>query len=344
MPCILVTGGAGYIGSHACKALARAGYFPVVYDNLSEGHSWAAKWGPLVIGEISDRVLLRSTLREFRVQAVLHFAASAYVGESMRNPQKYFNNNVVNSLSLLDLMLEADVTRIVFSSSCATYGVPLQLPIPEYHPQSPINPYGASKLFVENVLRWYGEAYGLRSAILRYFNAAGADPEGELGEAHEPETHLIPLVIAAAQGKIPHVEVYGTDYDTPDGTAVRDYVHVTDLADAHVRALDRILNGSANIGINLGTGVGYSVKEVVAAVERISGRQVPVREGPRRPGDPGALVAAVGRGHEFLAWKPAHSDLETIVRTAWRWHTSAAAEEGGLPRIWSRQTVLTGED
>ena len=203
---------------------------------------------------------------------------------------------------------------------------PRQLPIPEDHPQSPINPYGASKLFVENVLRWYGEAYGLRSAILRYFNAAGADPDGELGEVHEPETHLIPLVIATAQGRIPHIEVFGTDYDTPDGTAVRDYIHVTDLAQAHVRALERILSGSASIGVNLGTGVGHSIREVVTAVERVSGSRVPVREAPRRPGDPGALIAAVGRGQELLAWEPALSDLDTIVGTAWKWHTG--------PRAW----------
>src|SRR5829696_8717635 len=316
---LLVTGGAGYIGSHTCKALSRAGYQPIVYDNLSEGHGWAVKWGPLVIGDLCDKKLLRETLSEFRVEGILHFAASAYVGESVREPRKYFRNNVVNSLALLDTALDVGVNTFVFSSSCATYGVPKKLPIIEDQLQQPINPYGASKLFVENILHWYGQAYGLRSATLRYFNAAGADPDGELGESHNPETHLIPLIIAAAQGKNAHVKVFGTDYDTPDGTAVRDYVHVTDLADAHVRAIDA-LQSDSDIRLNLGTGRGQSIREVIAAVSAVSGRAVPVVEAPRRPGDPAALVAAPGRAEAVLGWRPNYSDLHTIVETAWSWH------------------------
>lgn len=324
---VLVTGGAGYIGSHTCKALAQAGFRPVTYDNLSEGHGWTVKWGPLVIGEIADKALLRDTLEKFDIQAVLHFAASAYVGESVSHPRKYFQNNLVNSLALLDTMVDVGVSTLVFSSSCATYGVPTELPIAEDHPQDPINPYGASKRFVEDVLRWYGEAYGLRSATLRYFNAAGADPDGEIGESHDPETHLIPLVIAAAQGTIPHVQIFGTDYDTRDGTAVRDYVHVSDLADAHVRAMNALIDGASSMRLNLGTGRGHSIREVIAAVTKVSGRPIPVREAPRRAGDPAALVAAPGRAAAVLGWKPEHSSLSTIVETAWRWHESSQVHE-----------------
>jgi UDP-arabinose 4-epimerase len=317
---VLVTGGAGYIGSQTCKALAQANYHPITYDNLSEGHGWAVRWGPLVSGELSDRNLLRDTLGEFDIRAVLHFAAHAYVGESVLHPQKYFQNNLVNSLALLDTMLDAGVKTIVFSSSCATYGVPNELPVTEDHPQDPINPYGASKRFVEDVLRWYGEACGLRSATLRYFNAAGADPEGEIGESHDPETHLIPLVIAAARGALPHVQIFGTDYDTPDGTAVRDYIHVNDLADAHVRAMNALIQGAPSMRLNLGTGDGHSIREVITAVGEVSGRPIPVIEAPRRGGDPAALVAAPGRAQAVLRWKPRRSDLTTIVETAWHWH------------------------
>ena len=338
---VLITGGAGYIGSHTCKALAAAGHTPVVLDNLSAGHRWAVKWGPLVIGDIADRPLLRSTLSRFKIGAVIHFAAHAYVGESIEQPRKYFDNNVVGTLALLDAVLDAGVDKLVFSSSCATYGVPRQLPIAEDHPQDPINPYGASKLFVENILSWYERAYGLRYTNLRYFNAAGADPDGEIGEDHGPETHLVPLVIAAAQGSNAEIEIFGTDYDTADGTAVRDYVHVCDLAAAHVKALDRLLAGGASASINLGTGRGHSIRDVILAVEAVSRRAVPVIEGGRRPGDPPALIADPRLGQSLLGWKPLKSDLPTIVETAWAWHErqdrapvgSGARQEGARSEL-----------
>ncbi len=263
---VLVTGGAGYIGSHTAKALARDGFEPVVLDNLVTGHRSAVRWGPFVRGDVGDRGLVRRVIRDHRVEAVVHFAACAYVGESIQDPRKYFRNNVANTLALLDAMLDAGVDQIVFSSTCATYGVPDELPIGEDHPQRPVNPYGDSKLFVERMLGAYGVAYGLRSVALRYFNAAGADPEGELGENHDPETHLIPLVIEAALGRRPWVDVLGTDYPTPDGTAVRDFVHVTDLAEAHVRALGHLLGGGESVALNLGTGAGHSVREVIGTV------------------------------------------------------------------------------
>jgi UDP-arabinose 4-epimerase len=321
---VLVTGGAGYIGSHTCKAFAARGYEPVVYDNLSQGHRWAVKWGPLVVGDLSDGALLRDTLRRYRIDAVVHFAAHAYVGESVRHPRKYFANNLTNSLALMDAMLDARVERLVFSSTCATYGVPHSLPITEDHPQEPINPYGTSKLFVEKALRWYADVYPLRYVSLRYFNAAGADPDGEIGESHDPETHLIPLVIAAAQGRIPHVQVFGTDYDTPDGTAIRDYIHVGDLAAAHVAAVNRLLDGGPTDTLNLGRGHGDSIREVIAAVEEVSGRRVPVVEGPRRLGDPATLVASAAHAREKLGWNPQLSDTRIIMETAWRWHEQAA--------------------
>lgn len=327
---VLVTGGAGYIGSHTCKALARAGYQPIAYDNLCEGHRWAVKWGPLVVGDVSDKATLLRTFDEFGITAVLHFAAHAYVGESIVNPRKYFQNNVSSSLSLLDAVVDAEIDAFVFSSSCATYGIPQHLPIAEDHVQQPINPYGASKLIIEQVLRWYGEAYRLRSATLRYFNAAGADPDSELGESHDPETHLIPLVLAAAQGTIPFVQIFGTDYNTPDGTAVRDYVHVSDLADAHVRAMDMLLQGSPSLCLNLGTGAGHSVRQVVAMVEHVTGRAVPVLEAPRRAGDPAALVASPGRADALLGWRPHYSDLSTLVETAWHWHARSLAGGSGI--------------
>jgi UDP-arabinose 4-epimerase len=317
---ILVTGGAGYIGSHTCKALAAAGYVPVVLDDLSAGHAWAVKWGPLVVGDIGDRALVSKTLKDFDVQSVIHFAAHANVGESVEQPRKYFDNNVTKTLALLNTLLDAGVDKVVFSSSCATYGVPQELPIAEDHPQSPINPYGASKLFVENILRWYERAYGLRYASLRYFNAAGADPDGELGEDHTPETHLVPLVIAAAQGSNSAIEIFGTDYDTKDGTAVRDYIHVCDLATAHVKAVASLLAGGQSVSVNLGTGRGHSIHDIISAVEAVSRRFVPIVKGPRRAGDPPALIANSQLGQWLLGWKPLKSDLQTIVRTAWEWH------------------------
>lgn len=319
---VLVTGGAGYIGSHTCKLLAGAGYIPVAFDNLSFGHEWAVKWGPFVRGDLSDVDFVRNTLREHEVGAVIHFAANAYVGESMENPRKYFRNNAANSLNLLEAMLDADVKTLVFSSTCATYGIPETVPILDDHPQRPANPYGETKLFVERAIYWYAEAYGLRWAAPRYFNASGADPDGEIGEDHDPETHLIPIIIEAALGKRPHIEIFGTDYNTPDGTAVRDYVHVADLGDAHLRALNYLLEGGENLAFNLGTGQGHSVREVIDSVERISGKNVSRKEGLKRPGDPPALVADARRAEGVLGWCPRFPDLDVIVGTAWRWHAS----------------------
>ena len=317
---ILVTGGAGYIGSHTCKALAAAGYEPIVLDNLSTGHRWAVKWGPLVVADIADPARVASAVKEFNIKAVIHFAAHAYVGESIQQPQKYFHNNVAKTLALLDTLLQVGVSKIVFSSSCATYGLPQKSTITEDHPQEPINPYGASKLFAEKILYWYDRAYGMRHVNLRYFNAAGADPDGEIGEDHAPETHLIPLVIAAAQGMNPTVEIFGTDFDTPDGTAVRDYVHVSDLANAHVKALDHLFGGRKSANVNLGTGNGHSIREVISAVQALSDHKIPFVEGPRREGDPPILVANPQLGQTLLRWRPDKSDLRTIVRTAWEWH------------------------
>ena len=320
MGSILVTGGAGYIGSHTCKALHNAGFTPVTFDNLVYGHREAVKWGPFVEGDLNDRALLEQVIREHAVTAVIHFAAYAYVGESMQYPEKYFSNNVVNTLNLLDAMKSCGTGTIVFSSTCATYGLPERLPIDERHPQNPVNPYGESKLFVERVLKWYEVAHGIRSVPLRYFNAAGADAEGDIGEDHTPETHLIPLVIEAALGVRSHVEVFGTDYPTPDGTAIRDYIHVTDLGDAHVKALEYLLAGGDSVALNLGTGNGYSVKEVISAVESVSGRSVPTQLSARRPGDPSELVANAVNANQRLGWVPVHSSLENIARTAWNWH------------------------
>jgi UDP-arabinose 4-epimerase len=339
---VLVTGGAGYVGSHTAKALARAGITPVVYDNLSLGHIWAVRWGPLFVGDLNDAAALRQVFQEYRPDAVVHFAAKAYVGESMTDPSGYLRNNVGGTLQLLDAMREFDVRTIVFSSSCATYGIPDALPLVETHPQRPINPYGDSKLWCERALGWYEKAYGLRWVALRYFNAAGADPDGEIGEDHEPETHLIPLAIHAALGKIDRLTIFGTDYATPDGTAIRDYIHVADLAHAHVAALRHLENGGRSIAVNLGTGTGYSIREVVEQVEAASGKRVPLSVGPRRDGDPAALVADSSLAAQVLSWQPARSDLSSIIRSAWDWHSRiqpngairqvAAEAAGGRPR------------
>lgn len=312
------------MGSHTAKALALAGCEPVVFDNFSTGHRSAARWGTLVEGDLDNPELIRRALADHKVEAVLHFAASIAVGESVTNPRKYFWNNVVNTLRLLDAMVDSGMKCLVFSSSAAVYGEPEKVPIPEDHPLRPTSPYGESKLFMERAIKSYGEAYGLRWVALRYFNASGADPEGELGEEHEPETHLIPLVIQAALGKRPQVEIYGSDYDTPDGTAVRDYIDVTDLSDAHVRALDYLLEGGESVALNLGTGQGHSVREVIAAVERASKKRVPTREAPRRAGDPPVLVADPTKAKHVLGWKPNHTSLDSIVAAAWKWHSGAA--------------------
>ena len=318
---ILVTGGAGYIGSHTAKALARAGYRPVTYDSLVYGHRHAVKWGPFVEGDIADTAKLERVIQDEAIDAVVHFAAFAYVGESVTKPEIYFQNNVVGSLSLLDAMRHTGVKPIVFSSTCATYGMPDRMPITEETLQRPINPYGETKLMIERALAWYGPAHDIRSVSLRYFNACGADPEGEIGEEHDPDTHLIPLILDAALGKRAAIDVYGTDYPTPDGTAVRDYIHVQDLADAHVKALAYLFDGGQTTQVNLGTGTGNSVREVIDAVERVTGRPVPKREVARRAGDPPELVADPSKANSLLGWKPQMSDIDSIIRTAWAWHT-----------------------
>jgi UDP-arabinose 4-epimerase len=324
---VLVTGGAGYIGSHTCKLLARAGFEPVVLDNLSRGHAWAVRWGPLVQGDLGDRALLEAVFRQYRIAAVIHFAAYAYVHESMLSPEIYFHNNVVNTVTLVDVMRQQGVRPIVFSSTCATYGHPQHVPITESHPQSPVNPYGESKRMVEKLLYWYGEVHGLCWAALRYFNAAGADPDGEIGEGHDPEPHLIPRALAAAAGEIPSVDVYGTDYDTPDGTAVRDYVHVNDLGTAHLLALQHLLDGGGSDAFNLGTGSGSSVRQVLSAIGSVTGKRVPFRELPRRPGDPPTLVADAGKAKSVLGWAPRYSELTSMIETAWQWHSRRGLSE-----------------
>jgi UDP-arabinose 4-epimerase len=323
---ILVTGGAGYIGSHACKALARAGYHPVTYDSLELGHREAVRWGPLVEADLADSARIADTLKRFDIAAVMHFAGLISVGESVTNPGRYFRSNVMNTLVLLEAMQAQGLGRIVFSSTAAVYGLPDVELIPEDAAQRPVNPYGESKLMVERMLQWYGSAHGFTHATLRYFNAAGADPEGEIGEDHQPETHLIPLVLEAALGNRAQIDVFGTDYATPDGTAIRDFIHVQDLAEAHVKALDRLLGGGLSLTLNLGTGVGHTVREVIAAAERITGHRIPRREGPRRPGDPPVLVADASRARDVLGWTPGLSDLDTIIRTAWAWHGRDAEE------------------
>lgn len=321
MSAILVTGGAGYIGSQTCKALAKEGYTPIVYDNLVYGHEWAVRWGPFERGDIADRARLDEVIQSYQPSAIMHFAAYAYVGESVEDPGKYYRNNVAGSLSLLEVCRDHGIGRFIFSSTCATYGVPVRVPITEDEVQLPINPYGASKLMIERMLADFDKAHDLRSISLRYFNAAGADPEGELGEDHDPETHLIPLVLSSTLDTENTVTVFGNDYPTPDGTCVRDYIHVADLATAHVQAVKKLEGGCATTAVNLGTGRGYSVNEVVTAVERVTGRKVNVRAGDRRQGDPPILVAEASRGQKVLDWQPEYSELDVIIDHAWRWLT-----------------------
>ena len=317
---ILVTGGAGYIGAHACKALAKAGFEPVAYDNLVYGHKEAVRWGPLVEGDVGDRALVAETMRRHGIAAVMHFAAFAYVGESIEKPEKYFHNNVVNTLAMLEAMRETGVKQIVFSSTCATYGLPETMPIREDTPQRPVNPYGETKLMIERALYWYGVAHGLRSVALRYFNAAGADPDAEIGEDHAPETHLIPLILDAAVGRRSHIGIFGTDYPTRDGSAIRDYIHVQDLANAHIRALQYLEKGGESCAVNLGTGNGHSVREMIDAARRITGKPIPAKESPRRAGDPPVLVADSKLAKDKLGWVPALDSLDDIIGTAWVWH------------------------
>lgn len=317
---ILITGGAGYIGSHTCKVLSNAGYVPVCLDNLVHGHEWSVKWGPFIKGDTSDPYVLKKVFEKYNPKAVLHFAAFAYVGESVKDPGKYYQNNVTGTLFLLEAMRYHGCRRIVFSSSCTTYGNPEKVPISENHPQKPISPYGWSKYMIEQILRDFESAHNIRHVSLRYFNAAGADIEGELGEKHVPETHLIPLVIQAALKQIPYVEIYGTDYPTSDGTAIRDYIHVMDLAEAHVLSLKYLSNGGNSIALNLGTGRGYSVQKIIEGIENISGCSVPVRKTGRRSGDPPILISESHQATKVIGWKPRYSDLHKILETAWLWH------------------------
>ena len=320
---VLVTGGAGYIGAHAVKALEERGFQVIILDNLVYGHREPIEThlkAKLVVGEIGDRALLSQIFTTYKVDAVMHFAAFAYVGESVTDPAKYYQNNVVGTLALLDAMREHGVTNFIFSSTCATYGNPQQIPIDENHPQQPINPYGAGKLAIERVLKDYDPAYGLKSVIFRYFNAAGADPDAHFGEDHNPETHLIPLVLQAAAGKRSSVSIFGSDYETPDGTCIRDYIHVTDLAQAHVLGLEYLLEHQASQIFNLGNGSGFSVKEVIDTAARVTGRDVPVEVCPRRVGDPTILIGSSTKARQMLGWAPKYADLTTIVKHAWIWH------------------------
>ncbi|MBL8216666.1 MAG: UDP-glucose 4-epimerase GalE [Bryobacterales bacterium] len=320
---ILVTGGAGYIGSHVAKALAEAGHTPVVFDNLEMGHRWAVQFGPLIEADLADAAAVKEAVSG--VDGVIHMAGYIFVGESVKAPSKYYRNNFNNTLNLLDAMVESGVKPIVFSSTAAVYGEPEVVPIPEESRKVQINPYGESKYFIEQALQWYSSAHGLRTLALRYFNAAGADASGTIGEMHNPETHLIPLIILAALGKRPHIQVFGTDYPSPDGTAVRDYIHVTDLARAHVLGIDYLSQGGASTALNVGTGQGHTVREVIRTVEGLSGMAVPVIEGPRREGDSPSLVALAEKAGKVLGWKPEHSSLDEIVRSALAWHREGAA-------------------
>ncbi|WP_193182385.1 UDP-glucose 4-epimerase GalE [Nisaea sediminum] len=334
-PVVLVTGGAGFIGSHTCKALSRAGYLPVTYDDLSNGIAAAVRWGPLEIGDIRDEARLNSVMATYRPEAVLHFAGLIEAGTSVREPLDYYDVNVSGSQTLLRCMRRAGIGRIVFSSTAAVYGEPEIVPIPETHPRRPINPYGRSKNMVEDILADAAAAYGLRYCALRYFNAAGADPEGELRENHDPETHLIPLAIQAALGLRDELVIFGTDYDTPDGTCVRDYVHVSDLAEGHVLAVRRLLDGGESGEINLGSGIGRSVKQVIKSIERLTGRKLKARSSVRREGDPAVLLAGLSRATSLLGWRPRLSELELIIE-----QTLPRHEAGELARSYGQRAGL----
>ncbi|QJB55757.1 UDP-glucose 4-epimerase GalE [Pseudodesulfovibrio sp. zrk46] len=315
---ILVTGGAGYIGSHTCKALAQRGFTPIVLDNLSNGHDWAVKWGPLVKGDIADRAVLDEIFEKYQPSGVIHFAAFIEVGISMKDPGSFYRNNSCGTLTVLEAMRDHGCDRFVFSSTAAMYGMPNQVPITEDHPQWPINPYGWSKFMVERMLEDFSMAYGTKFCALRYFNAAGADPDGEIGESHDPESHLIPLVLRAAKDPDWNISVFGTDYDTPDGTCIRDYIHVCDLADAHIRALDYLADNES-IAINLGTGTGNSVQEIIEAARKVTGDPIVPILGERRPGDPSRLVADRTLAKEKLGWEPQYTDILETIRHAWEW-------------------------
>ncbi|NOY87636.1 MAG: UDP-glucose 4-epimerase GalE [Deltaproteobacteria bacterium] len=324
---VLVTGGGGYIGSHTCKALAESGYTPISYDNLSTGHAELVKWGPLEVGDVGDAKRVKEVLEKYRPSACIHFAGYIQVGESVLNPGRYYQNNVSGTLVLLEALLESGVMGFIFSSSAAVYGTPQTSPIPDDHLLTPINPYGESKRIVEGILGDFGTAHGMRSVSLRYFNAAGADPDGESGELHDPETHLIPLVLQAAIGKRSDITVFGDDYGTPDGTCLRDYIHVTDLARAHVLALEMIGYGVTARAFNLGNGKGFSVMEVIREAERITGKRIPVVLGGRRRGDPPVLVADSSRARVELGWAPRYPGLDEIIGTAWRFYSARETVE-----------------
>ncbi len=332
MKSVLVTGGAGYIGSQTCKAMAAAGYRPVVYDNLVNGHAWAVKWGPFEYGDILDRARLDEVLAKHKPHAVIHFAAYAYVGESVDDPAKYYRNNVVGSLTVLQAARDHGIENFVFSSSCAAYGVPTKIPITEDAPLEPINPYGTSKVVVERMLRDFSAAYGLKWIALRYFNAAGCDPDGEVGEAHIPETRVIPLALDAAEG-LCEFTVFGNDYDTPDGTCIRDYIHVADLASGHVSALRALEGGLESDVFNLGVGRGYSVGEIIETVEQVTGKKVPVVLGARRDGDPAILIGDARKARKNLGWRPAYEGLPDIVHTAWNWRRKWLSASSNLTDI-----------
>lgn len=320
---ILVCGGAGYIGSHINKQLHKEGYETIVFDNLIYGHKEAVKWGKLVIGDLKNVDEIEAVFKNNQIDAVFHFAAYAYVGESVNHPEKYYYNNVANTLNLLHVMMKYGCNKIIFSSTCATYGEPEKVPITEDMPQNPINPYGATKLMVERIFQDYHKAYGLQYVVLRYFNAAGADPDGEIGESHNPETHILPLVLDAASGKRPDIKVFGTDYDTPDGSCIRDYIHVYDLATAHLLALHHLEARKESQFFNLGNEKGTSVLEVVDSVKRVTRRNLKVTLTDRRPGDPAKLVGSSQKAQEVLGWKPIYGDIDAIVGHAWKWHEEA---------------------
>lgn len=317
---ILIVGGAGYIGSQVNKELNLQGYETVVFDNLGHGHKDFVKWGVFQEGDLSEIQDIRRVFEKYPIQAVMHFAAFTYVGESVDDPQKYYLNNLRNTLNLLQVMLEEKVKYLVFSSTCATYGEPQEIPITENHPQNPISPYGRGKLMMEQILADYSQAYHLNFVSLRYFNAAGADPDADIGELHQPETHLIPLILDVAAGNRDNIQIFGTDYPTPDGTCVRDYIHVLDLADAHIKALNYLQKGGESDVFNLGNGRGFSVKEVIETAEKITGEKIRVKEAERRPGDPPVLVGSSDKAREILGWKPEYADLSMIIETAWKWH------------------------
>lgn len=317
---ILIVGGAGYIGAHINKQLNINGYDTIVFDNLSYGHQDFVKWGAFERGDLGNIEEIREIFKKYTITAVMHFAAFTYVGESVEDPEKYYKNNVCNTINLLQVMREFKVNKLVFSSTCATYGDPVEIPITENHPQNPISPYGRGKLMVENIMADYSRAYNLKYVSLRYFNAAGADSESEIGELHDPETHLIPLILDAASGKRKNIKIFGTNYSTPDGTCVRDYIHVTDLADAHLKALKYLENGGESDYFNLGNGNGFSVREVIEMARKVTGKNIIAVEYDRRPGDPPVLVGSSDKIRKILKWNPDYDNLYQIILTAWMWH------------------------